>query len=120
LKIVFYDGSCGLCQKSVKLLHLLDKKKILYYAPINGVMFKKINSYEISNLTSVIYYNGNKSFYKSTAILEFFWDLGGIFKIFYVLKLTPKFLRDYLYDLVVKNRKYFACEMIDKSEKFLD
>jgi len=34
--LVLYDGGCALCHRSVKLLHFLDRKGALSYAPLTA------------------------------------------------------------------------------------
>ena len=55
--IVFYDGECGLCQRSVQWLLNRDKKKILFYAPLQGETAKELlTSIEFpEGLDSIIY-----------------------------------------------------------------
>ena len=34
--VVFYDGACGLCQRSVRFLLLADRRKCLGFASLQG------------------------------------------------------------------------------------
>ena len=43
IPIVFYDGECGFCQQNIRLLHRLDSKSVLRFAPIGGKTYKDLN-----------------------------------------------------------------------------
>lgn len=34
--LIFYDGTCGLCDQMVRLLLTIDKHKIFAFAPLHG------------------------------------------------------------------------------------
>lgn len=57
LKIVFYDGNCGLCQRSVEYLYVSDKKAILHFAPLNGITYVKIYKSNLNDLTTLKFFN---------------------------------------------------------------
>jgi predicted DCC family thiol-disulfide oxidoreductase YuxK len=119
LKIVFYDGECGLCQRSIRLLVKLDKNKIFFYAPINGATYEKIYSHVATNVSSVIFYDGGTSYYKSEAFLEICKIIGGILNCFRIIEIIPLALRDYFYSLIAARRKNITCVVLLKDEKFL-
>jgi predicted DCC family thiol-disulfide oxidoreductase YuxK len=53
---------------------------------------------------SVVYFSGNRYFQKSDAILGLLNDLGGGWRFFGVLRLIPRRWRDYIYDIIARNR----------------
>lgn len=80
-----------------------------------------------SNLESVILLDGESVYSKSTAALKIARELSGPVKILYPLLILPKFLRDFFYDLIAKNRykifgKKEVCRIPTEEEKvkFLD
>ena len=80
-----------------------------------------------SNLESVILLDGESVYSKSTAALKIAKELSGSVKILYPLLILPKFLRDFFYDLIAKNRykifgKKDVCRIPTEEEKvkFLD
>ena len=119
MKILFYDGNCGLCQRSVQFLYQIDKDRQLHFAPLNGDTYKQIYRTELSKLTTLKYYDGQKTFLKSSAILEILWLIGGIYKLSYILKIIPPFLRDYIYDFISNRRSSLTCLNLIKNERFL-
>jgi len=112
--IIFFDSVCILCHYSVRFLIRLDKKKILRYSTLQG---EKIKSLAIeTSIDSIVFYDDEKIYYKSTAILKIFYRLGGFWKgtnIFYIL---PLLIRDFIYDTIAKHRykvfgKLDACSL---------
>lgn len=111
MKIVFFDGECLLCQSFIKFLwhHDLDRK--LHYAPLQGSTAEKLLP-EVSrkNLKTVVFWDEATIFEKSDAVTAILFELGGIYKLISSIgKLIPKFIRNFFYDLVARNRtKWFG------------
>ena len=118
--VVFYDGNCGLCQRSIQFLLKADKEKRLLFAPLNGETYKLLNKDGPSTLSSVIYYQDGKSFEKSTAILKLCLALGGFYRLYSFFIIIPPFLRDFIYDQIAKRRKKFSCIILNRNNQFFD
>ena len=121
--IVFFDGVCGLCNGFVDFLIKRDRKGVLLFAPLQGdkarELFPTINS---EKLETIIYWRNGKEIHKSNAVLFILKDMGGPWSLCYVLRICPRFLRDWIYDFVAKNRynwfgKRDACRLPTESEK---
>lgn len=119
MKIVFYDGNCGLCQRSIRFLCRIDRKKVLFFAPLNGVTYKKIYGLNLDQLTTVKFFNENKTYEKSSAILEALWWVGGMHRVFYLFNAIPESVRNYVYDYVANKRKVTTCIVLVKDDRFL-
>ncbi|MBC7713689.1 MAG: DUF393 domain-containing protein [Rhizobacter sp.] len=117
-KIVFYDGECGLCQRSIAIISKWDKDKKLSYAPLNGETYKK-HFNQMSDMTTVVYFSDGKLFTKSDAIIEIGSDLGGWKKALLFLKVIPRFIRDAVYNSIASNRKKVSCIILTRDERFL-
>ena len=117
--IVFYDGECGLCQRSISLISTWDNKHKLFFAPLNGVTYKKYFN-ENSDLTTVLYFSGNNLFTKSDAIIEIGRTLGGLKKSWILLKIIPRFIRDTVYQFIAGHRNKVSCIILTKDERFLN
>ncbi len=126
--IVFYDGQCGLCNRLVNLLLRLDHKKRLKFSPLQGQTAKTKIPNELSeNLNTMALLKNGRVYTKSDAAFEVMKTIGGIFSLFYIFKLIPRFIRDAVYDFISKNRiRWFgqseSCRMPTKEERtlFLD
>ena len=126
--IVFFDGVCGFCNKSVDFLLRVDERKALFFSPIQGETAKRVLPVERrENLDTISFFDGERLFYRSTALLMIGKALGGIWLVFYPLILVPAQWRDVAYAGVAKRRyrifgKREACRMPTPEERarFLD
>lgn len=118
--LVFYDGDCGLCQRSVQFLLKADKQKRLLFAPLNGETYMSLYNNAPASLTSVKFYQNGKTFEKSMAILKLCWELGGYYRMNYFFILIPPFIRDFIYDQIAKRRNKFSCLIMNRNDRFLN
>jgi predicted DCC family thiol-disulfide oxidoreductase YuxK len=117
--IVFYDGTCGLCQRSIRFLSWADKSHKLHFAPLNGETYQLYVGRHPADLSSVLFYaNGNLAS-KSDVIIALGNVLGGIYLSSNLLKGIPRKWRDYCYDLIAKNRHHITCQLLIHDERFL-
>jgi len=122
MKIIIFDGICNLCNRSIGLLIAVDKEKQFKYTSLQGEYVKKLKIKE--DIDSIVFYEDGALYYKSTAILEIFRSLGGVWVFTNILYVIPRFLRDIIYDFIAKYRyKIFgrrqSCRMPNKDEEEL-
>ena len=107
--IIFFDGECGLCNRTVQWVLKKDKKKQFHYATLQSdfaqTMLQKENI-SISMDTIILYSNG-KIYFKSAAVLHILYIIGGYWKLFSYLKVFPTIIRDGFYNLIAANRYRF-------------
>lgn len=120
--IVFFDGVCGLCNRFVDVVIRMDKKKKIFFAPLQGDVAKQKLDFLNDKFDTVIFLSNNKIYTKSTAAIRIFATMGGIKKIALVLLIIPTFIRDYIYSWISKNRykwfgKYETCRVPSAEEK---
>ena len=111
--ILLFDGVCQFCDRSVQFIIRHDQKGFIKFAALQsnkGQDLLRKHQLSTTDLNSVILIHGNQHFSKSTAVMEICRKLGGKWKLLAVLlKLTPKPLRDTIYDFIAKNRyKWFG------------
>ena len=118
---ILFDSKCNLCSKSVKKVMKLDKNKIFKFISNNSDYGKElINEFNLNSITTetIILFTSEKEFLiKSDAAISIITRLNIIFKVFNILLVIPKVIRDKVYDYVAKNRyKWFgendSCEII--------
>lgn len=123
LTIIFFDGHCLLCSRIVALLLSIDKDKKLTFSPLQGKTAKaKLPQELLADLNTMAYLKNSKLYTKSDAVLEISKTIGGIFAVFYIFKLIPRFIRDAIYDFISKNRiQWFgrseSCRMPSEEEQ---
>lgn len=113
--IVFYDGVCALCNRSVKRLITADRKRKLKYAPLQGKLAQQLLDFEDSNsLDSLVFWSNGKTFQRSAAFFEIVKTVGGINRVWLIFSVFPTSWSNLLYDFVARNRyrwfgKYENC-----------
>jgi predicted DCC family thiol-disulfide oxidoreductase YuxK len=114
MNIVLFDGLCNMCNKTVLFLIKFDKKNNLHFAAQQTNAGAKImNQYLVKqDARSVIFIKENLVYYQSDAIIEIAKILSGWPRIGILAVIFPKFLRNWVYDLVAQNRyKIFGKQM---------
>jgi len=108
--IVFYDGDCLLCSKTIKFLLAKDINHQLLFASLSGETYSKIKSTVSENQkNTVILLESNSFSYKSSAILHIMKILPYPWKLLHMFIIIPKSFRDFIYDIIARNRyKWFG------------
>ena len=103
--IVFFDGVCGLCNKAIDFLMSKDTRKVLLFAPLQGNTAEKLlPKGEASSLNSMVYYSNGKISYRTRAILNLLWDMGGWWTLTALFRIIPPFIRDIFYNWMAASR----------------
>ena len=106
--ILFYDGDCGLCSRCVRFILKHECKEKLTFSSLQSGFsneFLQDFSIENKNLTTLYFYSKGNVYSKSRAILALIPFLKWYFSICYLGYLIPRFILDYFYDSIAKNRK---------------
>lgn len=104
-KILFFDGVCNLCNGLVKFVIRHDHNAAIRFAPLQSQgAADLLCRNNITGSDSVIYLTEGGFFIKSSAILRMFRDMGGAWRLLYGFIIVPRFIRDFIYDVVARNR----------------
>lgn len=106
-KIIVFDGVCILCNSFVQFILKKDKRKQFYFTTAQSDFVKeqlKTNPMKANAMDSVLYVKNGKVFTESTAALNIFSDLGGMWKLLSIFKLIPPFIRNAVYRFIAKRR----------------
>lgn len=128
--IILFDGDCNLCNSAVNFIIKHDKKAYFLFASLQSDAAKEILLQYPSKKTtinSIILIINNIYYDKSTAALLIFRELNSCYKQIYNLIIIPKFIRDFAYNCIAKNRnKLFGKQKncrkptLEIQNKFLD
>ena len=105
--ILFYDGDCGFCNRSVSFVLKKDKTKKIFFAKLESDFTKKtfnINNWNLPDMSTLYFVDNGVVFKKSSAILRISCYLKMPYNFLFIFKIIPKFLRDYIYEFVSKSR----------------
>ena len=106
-RVIFFDGVCNLCNASVQFAIERDKKNLFKFTALQGEYAKAVLpkfNVDLSQLNSIILLEDGQLYTKSTAALKIARKLNGLWPALYVFILVPKFIRDWFYDIIAKNR----------------
>ena len=104
---VLFDGVCNFCNASINFVIDRDKKGIFKFAALQSDIGQEIlKKYGLkqTNFDSIILEKEGKIYQKSDAALEIVRNMDGLWKVFYIFKIIPSFLRNPVYNLIAKNR----------------
>ena len=129
--IILFDGLCNLCNNSVNFIIDRDYSNYYKFASLQsevglGLMADQKDQIP-ENIDSIILFENRKVYTKSTAALKIAKKLKGFCSILYVFMIIPYPIRDFIYDIIAKNRyKWFkkesSCKIstIELRSKFLE
>lgn len=106
-KIILFDGVCNLCNSSVNFIIDKDVSNVFKFASLQSETGTKlIKNYNLTaeNIDSVILIDNDRAYIKSDAALMIAAQLGGVYKILSFMRIIPKFIRDFFYDIIARNR----------------
>lgn len=111
--ILFYDGDCGFCNKSVQFILKNQHSNELKFMPLQHPMIDKISVHfdvKMSDLNTLYLLKNGKMYTKSSAALRIVPYFKWYWKFLYIGYIIPNFLRDKVYDFIAERRKKIAGE----------
>lgn len=125
-KIVFFDGVCNFCNSTVNYIWDHNPNKDIYFSSLQSDFSKaffKEKNIDISDLNTIFFFEKNIIYEKSDAIIKISQNLDKNQKFWgKILKIIPKFLRDFGYKCFSKYRyqifgKSESCRLPTNEEK---
>ena len=110
-RILFFDGDCGLCRRSVRILMKQDRKERICFAPLQGETAKERLPESLrTDLDSVVYHTADgRSLIRSQALIHFLIDSEGFLSwLAKPLACLPSRFLDRAYDSIAKRRYKLA------------
>lgn len=121
--IVFFDGTCGLCNRSVDVLLRWDTKAVLRFAPLQGTTAQALLPVaQVRDLDSLVLLDAHGMHLRSTAAIRAVEHLGGGWRGMALLRWIPGVLRDAVYGRVARHRyrwfgKKESCRLPSPAER---
>lgn len=104
---LFFDGVCNLCNGAVQTILQNDRRGLLRFASLQSELAAELLptlGIDPMALQSLVLYDGARVYVRSEAALRTARLMGGPFAALYYLRIFPRPLRDWVYDLVGRNR----------------
>ena len=107
---VIVDGTCNLCNRTAQFIKKRDRKRLFIIIASQSKEGRKIlQRYGVTQPESVLFIEGETIYEKSDATVKILSRLRGYKWLAFLLKIIPKPIRDYCYDIVARNRyKWFG------------
>ena len=109
-KIVFYDGDCGFCNRTIQLILNNEKGSILYFCALqseSALSLFKQHQLPAPDMSTFYFFDG-RFYSKSTAAIKLSAYLKFPYSLMWFGWFVPRFLRDWMYDVVAKRRQQLA------------
>lgn len=125
IPILFYDGSCGVCNGFVQWVLKNDKSGTIYFCSLQSEQTKKILSpykeFEgVDDLNTLYFVKNNILYKRSKAIINILQTMKTKGCLLWLLKLVPAFISDIGYKCFANNRYWFKikqCSLIEEKNK---
>lgn len=126
-RVVFYDGECGLCDRSVQWLVKRDRRRRLRYAPLQGRTVAALAPRlpglpTTSTFDTICFLEGGRVLTRSAAVFAIVAHLGAPWSWLRLFRWVPRALADRAYDAVASRRyriwgKADACRVPTPEER---
>ncbi|HIP31815.1 MAG TPA: DUF393 domain-containing protein [Crocinitomicaceae bacterium] len=107
VKIVFYDGECGFCNRSVAFVLKNDKSESILFASIQSEFSQNLfneKKWQEPDLSTFYFLENEQLFAKSTAAIKLSKHFSFPQSWLKGMVVVPRFIRDFVYDNVAKRR----------------
>lgn len=105
--ILLFDGVCNLCNGLVQFIIKRDPAGRFRFTALQSEAGQSLlleAGLDPSALNTVVMFDNGQFYTHSNVPLQIAWRLGGLWRLFFVFKLVPKWIRDRIYDWIASNR----------------
>ncbi len=128
--LVLYDGVCGLCNRSVRVILRRDQEKQFRFASIQSEFGKRLlarhgrTDEALESLILIVDYGerSERLLRKSEAVLYIARRLGGLWRLSRVLRILPASVLDRFYGMIARYRyawfgKHDSCPLPEERHR---
>lgn len=105
--LLLFDGVCNLCNHTVQFVIKNDATKSIHFAPLQseiGQFYLEKAKLPTKELKSLIFIDEGVIYTRSSGALQMSKYLKNPWKMAYAFIIVPKFIRDFVYNIIAKNR----------------
>jgi predicted DCC family thiol-disulfide oxidoreductase YuxK len=110
--VLFYDGGCAFCSRSVRRLIKHDPQRRIFFAPLQGQLAAELcltqHAAKQGGTMILLRESDGEIFMRSAALIELARALGGSWQLFALARFIPRPLRDFAYGMVADHRDWLA------------
>lgn len=105
--LVVFDGLCNLCARSVSFILKHEDQPTLRFTPMQsqaGAQLMRELGVDPQDARTFVLIADHRAYVKSDAVVRIAAYLRGRWKLLALLRVIPRPLRDWAYDLIARNR----------------
>jgi predicted DCC family thiol-disulfide oxidoreductase YuxK len=105
--VVLYDGTCGLCSRSVQLVLRHDRRGRFRFAALQSEVGRALlaqHGLPADALDTVVLVDGGRAWTRSRAALRIAGMMDAPWPLLRALRIVPRPVADFVYDRVANNR----------------
>lgn len=105
--LVLFDGVCNLCSASVQFIIEHDPEGKILFASLQSERGQAILQHfgmRTDDFDTFVLIENGQAYTRSTAVLREVRYFSGLWKYLYALIIVPRPIRDFVYNIVAKNR----------------
>lgn len=110
--VLFYDGGCAFCSRSVRRLITHDPQRRIFFAPLQGKLAAEMDltkhAAKQGGTMILLRESDGEIFMRSAALIELASALGGGWQLLALARFIPRALRDFAYGMVADHRDWLA------------
>ncbi len=125
-EVIVIDGYCNICNKFSQFIVKYDIDNKYKISDFDS-LFSKRNNLELKKINSIVLVKKDKSILKnSIALKSIFYNIPKLKPLYYIMKITPEFISDFVYKTIANNRyslfgKRQSCSILSqKNDKFIN
>jgi predicted DCC family thiol-disulfide oxidoreductase YuxK len=105
MKVIFFDGYCGLCNGFIDFIIKVDKRGQFKFSPLQSEYAKaNLSDCDVTDLKSVVVLIDGKIYRKAEGVFKALSSLGGVWKMSALIGSLHSGILNAGYDLVAENR----------------
>lgn len=105
--LIVFDGICNLCCWWVQFIIRHDKERKFKFATLQSDTGKQVTNSFLMNekiIDSILYVKDEVYYIESQAFFEILKEMGNGWRLFLVFSILPRFVSDFIYRIVARNR----------------
>ena len=105
--VIIFDGVCNLCARSVKFILDHEAAPVLRFTSLQspaGIRLLRELGFDPANAKTFVLIADGSAYAQSDAAIRVSSYLRGAWKLIGVMRIIPRPIRDWLYDVVARNR----------------
>ncbi|UHS55869.1 thiol-disulfide oxidoreductase DCC family protein [Agrobacterium vaccinii] len=109
--LIVFDDDCGFCSRDINFVLRHDEKRVFRFTPAQfelGTALMRHYGYRTDNYETSLLIENGIAYPRSDGVLRVLQLLGGAVSLLALLRFLPRSLRDWVYDLVARNRMKIA------------